>query len=276
MSLVRRRVKRSLSAAGFLLAHRQDLKRNLRFRNRHPGKRCFILCNGPSVLKQDLLLLRNEIVMSVSNGYLHKDFAQIRPAYHFVPSITYGLLTEQDVVRWFGEMHAGIGDAELFLASTEYDVVNKHALFHRRSVNYLCTARPFWPNESRIIDLCGIVPVIGSVPIMALISALYMGFGEIYLLGTDHDSLATGKYNYSYEPTVLRGKDSSTDGEGNMIAPVYDELKSHLLVWSQYRHVKRIARANGVSIFNATAGGMLDEFPRVVLADVLSVTIEES
>src|SRR5438445_9458842 len=103
-------------ALAFSLVHRRDLKQNRRFRDKHRGQRCFILCNGPSVLKQDLLPLRDEIVMSVSNGYLHKDFALIKPAYHFVPPVTYGPMTEQDFVRWFEEMDGRLGDVELFSA----------------------------------------------------------------------------------------------------------------------------------------------------------------
>src|SRR5262245_54602744 len=72
----------------------QELKRNRRLLGRHRGARCFVLANGPSVLKQDLLPLRDEVVLSVSNGYLHKDFDAIAPAYHFVPPIPYGKIKE--------------------------------------------------------------------------------------------------------------------------------------------------------------------------------------
>lgn len=263
MSVISTRAKKAAAALAFLILHRRDMRGNRRFRNKHQGERCFILCNGPSVLKQDILPLRNEIVMSVSNGYLHKDFERIRPAYHFVPSVTYGMMTEQDFVQWFREMDDRLGDAELFLGSTEYPLVKKHGLFPGRTVNYLCCARPFLAGETKVIDIGGIVPVIASVPIMCLLAAIYMGFKEIYLLGVDHDSLITREYKYSFEPTVLRGKDYSVDEEGRVRIPLYEELQAYLLVWSQYRHLKQIAEANAVSIFNATAGGLLDEFPRV-------------
>lgn len=254
-----------------MLTHRALLRRNGHFRGRHSGERCFILCNGPSVLAQDLLPLRHETVMSVSSGYLHTDFQRIRPQYHLVPSITYGRMSEDDTVRWFTEMHDKLGDAQLFLASSEYPLVKRHSLFANRSVSYICQARPFFPYEKAIIDICGAVPKVASVPIMCLIVALYMGFRDMYLLGTDHDSFATRQYKYSFEPTVLRGKDFAVDTEGKIRVPLYEELKANLLLWQQYRHVKRIAAANGRNIYNATAGGMLDEFPRIALEDVLSV-----
>jgi len=269
MNRILNRLRRAMRTLTFMVLHHGGLRRNRRFRNKHRGGRCFILCNGPSVLKQDLLPLQNEIVMSVSSGHLHKDFERIKPAYHFVPPVTYGMITEQDFVQWFEEMDSKLGEAELFLGSTEYQLVKTHSLFSRRYVNYLCTARQFRPNEIGIIDICGLVPIIQSVPIMCLIVALYMGFKEIYLIGTDHDSLATGEYKYAFEPTVLQGKDLAVDSEGNIRAPFYDELKAYLKLWTQYRHIKKIAQSNGVTIYNATAGGILDEFPRVKLVEVL-------
>ncbi|MFZ5862537.1 MAG: hypothetical protein ACOYXR_06855 [Nitrospirota bacterium] len=269
MTGVRHAAKRVSRALGFRVFHHGDLRANRRFRSRHRGERCFILCNGPSVLKQDLTPLRNEVVMSVSSGYLHTDFHRISPAYHFVPPVTYGVMQEEDFVRWFKEMDGRLGRAELFLGSSEYHLVKGHALFPTRRVNYLCSARPFWPGETRIIDICGLVPVIGSVPIMCLMVALYMGFAEIYLLGTDHDSLITREYKYSFEPTVLRGKDFAVDDAGSIKIPLYEELNAYVALWTQYRHLKRIARANGVTISNATVGGMLDEFPRVQLAEII-------
>lgn len=265
-----RRVGKGLKAVGFLIRHWFLLRQNRRFRDRHKGQRVFVLCNGPSVLKQDLLPLRNEIVMSVSNGYLHKDFERIRPKYHFVPKITYGKITEHDAVQWFEEMDSKLGQAELFLAAGEYGLVQRHELFRRRSVHYLCLGRPFLHFERGIIDICGLVPIISSVPIMCLIAAMYMGFKEIFLLGTDHDSLVTGQYRYSFEPTVLRGKDLFVGADGNTQCPFYVELKSYYFLFNQYRDLKRIAGANGIQIYNATAGGLLDEFPRVNLSDVLT------
>jgi hypothetical protein len=46
---------------------------------------------------------------------------------------------------------------------------------------------------------------------------------------------------------------------------VYDELWSNAILLQQYRNIKNIAAQNGVSIFNATLSGALDEFERVGL-----------
>ena len=244
---------------------------NASLRGIHQGRRCFVLCNGPGVKQQNLLPLAGEKVISVSNGYLHPDFGRFRPRYHCVPQITYGRLTEDDVVRWFGEMHERLGDAELFLSTTEQPLVESRRLFPGRKVRYLCLhgsldERP----HSQIPDISQAIPRVQSVPIMCLMLAMYLGFERIYLLGTEHDHFKTGEYKYFYEPTVLKGKDVSTNQDGQVVSSRYQEFHELAALWRQYRALREIAHANSIEIWNATAGGELDEFPRVRLEDVVT------
>jgi hypothetical protein len=236
---------------------------------RHPGERCFILCNGPSVNRQDLSALTGETVISVTNAYHHAEFNRIRPRYHCVPQISYVKLTEGDVVAWFREMDSCLGDAELFLSSTEEPLVRRHALFLQRTVRYVFFMGGFESLGARIPDIAGRIPGVQSVPIMGLSIAMYMGFRQIYLLGTDHDSFITGEYKYFYEPTVLRGKDLSVDMDGRVLTNRHDDFQGLATLWRQYRALRQIAEANNIEIFNATAGGALDEFPRISLDSIV-------
>lgn len=246
-------------------------KNNIQYKDIHKGQRCFILCNGPSINKQDLLPLQNEVVFSVSSGYHHKDYATIKPKYHCVPRITYGKLTINDVVNWFKEMDQKIGDADLFLNYTEESLVKENGLFKDRKVNYLWMEGESYGDLCKIYNLTEIIPSPQSVPIMCLIIAMYMGFKKIYLIGTEHDSFRTGEYKYFYKPTILAGKDYSVTADGK-ISPdysLYEELTAYAILWKQYRFLKTIAVNNDISIFNATFGGALDEFERVELETVL-------
>ncbi|WP_311043465.1 hypothetical protein [Rhizobium lentis] len=242
--------------------------RNAQLRNRHAGERCFILANGPSVKQQDISLLKSEHVISVSSGYLHSDYAEIAPAYHCVPQITYGLMSRADVVAWFSEMHQKLGHAMLFLNYTEEPVVREEKLFPGRDVRYTVFAGGFseYPTDA-LPDIASRIPAVQSVPVMCLMIAMYMGFSEIYLLGTDHDHFRTAEYKYSFEPTVLRDKDSTVDAGGKPHS-WYAEFVGLARLWEQYRSIKQIAQHHGIRIFNATAGGELDEFPRVDFASL--------
>ncbi|WP_245293698.1 hypothetical protein [Rhizobium bangladeshense] len=269
----------SLRSAFLAKKHaREELKRlaaplalaaqNVQLRNRHAGQRCFILANGPSIKQQDIRVLKSEHVISVSSGYLHSDYAEIAPAYHCVPQITYGLMSRADVVAWFREMHQKLGHAVLFLNHTEEAVAREEKLFAGRQVRYTVFSGGFseYPTDE-IPDIASRIPAVQSVPVMGLMIAMYMGFSEIYLLGTDHDHFRTAEYKYSFEPTVLRGKDSTVDAGGKPTS-WYAEFVGLARLWEQYRSIKQIAQHHGIRIFNATAGGELDEFPRVDFASL--------
>lgn len=237
----------------------------------HRGQRCFILCNGPTVRRQNLLPLAGEIVISVSNGYHHPDFQKFKPRYHCVPQVTYGQLTEADVVRWFTEMHDNLGHAEIFLSTTEEPLVRRHGLFKGRKIHYIFLHGALEHRARNTVpDIAGPTPHVQSVAIMAIMCALYMGFEDIFLLGTEHDHFKTGTYRYFYEPTVLKGKDISTNPDGSVRQYNFDMFQELVRLWGQYRTLREIAAADGVRIWNATAGGELDEFPRVRLEDVVA------
>lgn len=244
--------------------------RNADLKNRHGGTRFFILCNGPSVKKQNIRPLKDELVISVSSGYLHPDYADIAPRYHCVPQITYGLLTRKDVIAWFCEMHSRLGKATLILSATEESLVREEGLFPGRDVHYVHLKGLFSDLPPGMIpDLTAPIPAVQSVPILALMLAMYMGGDKLYLLGTDHDHFRSGEYKYSYEPTLLKGKDIFVDEKDQLRGGWFAEFSALTVLWSQYRSVREIAHANGIEIFNATHGGELDEFPRVELDEII-------
>lgn len=252
------------------LVPREVLTANGPLKDRHASQRCFIVGNGPSVKQVDLRRLQGEAVFSVSNGYLHEGYAAMAPQYHCVPQITYGRMTEADVVSWFREMDQSIGHATLFLNETEAGLVRQHGLFPKRRVHYLALRNSFDElDDRRIIDLTEPVPRVESVPVMTLMVALYMGFREIVLLGIDHDHFKTGRYVYAFDPQVQKGKDFSVKDNGEVLTPRHDEFQSLARLWRQYRVLSEIAQHHGISILNASSSSELDEFPRARLDDVL-------
>lgn len=241
------------------------LSANAKLHARHAGERCFVLGNGPSAKEIDLSRLAGEKIFSVSNGYLHVGYDIAAPQYHCVPQITYGRMKEADVVSWFIEMHDRLGKAELFLNETEADLVGRHRLFKGRVVHYVALREQFDPSGpcDAVPDISRPIPRVESVPIMALMIAMYLGFNEIVILGVDHDSWRTGSYTYAFSPQVVAGIDPSVTPEGRVLTPHYDTFHSMARLWQQYRCLRRIAEANGITIINGNAQGELDEFKRL-------------
>jgi hypothetical protein len=80
---------------------------NTALKFRHQGQRAFILCNGPTTLRQNLLPLAGELVFSVSSGYLHPDYDRIKPRYHCIPQITYDRAGRRGLVHGNARAHCG-------------------------------------------------------------------------------------------------------------------------------------------------------------------------
>ncbi|MGO6971202.1 hypothetical protein [Rhizobium leguminosarum] len=265
---LRRRHKQRIHLSEAIL---QALKANQDLAGCHQDQRCFILANGPSVKALDLTVLEGETVISVSNGYLHADFMRIAPKYHVVPQITYGTMTEDQVVRWFAEMHENLGEAELFLNETEAGIVAERKLFAGRKVRYVALRTNFDEiSDTSTIDIAKPIPRIDSVPVLALMIAMHMGFKNIVLLGVDHDSWRSGYYKYAFDLKTQADTDFSVTSDGRILSPNYDTFQSLARLWRQYRRLGMIASANGVRIINGGKGGELDEFERIPLNLLLS------
>lgn len=243
---------------------------NIKFKNIHKGERCFIICNGPSISKQNLLPLKDEIVFSVSSGYHHKDYLTIQPKYHCQPGIEYSeKLTEELYVSWFKEIDCKTGRSELFLRATDEPFIRKHHLFPNRKINYVHLCSDWDESMSKIRDITKKMPRVQAVPIMCLMIAMYMGFKEIYLIGVDLDSFRTGEYKHFHGSTVMVD-DVAVDSNGMLRQSLYEEFQINLILWKQFRILKNIAQATGISIFNATDGGALDVFERVNLEEIVN------
>ena len=244
-------------------SEREKLNRNKLLKNIHKGKRCFILCNGPSVNDQNLTALRNEIVISVSSGYNHNGYAEIKPKYHVVPQITFGRFTEEDAIAWFGEMDRCLLSEILFLSSQQYNLVEKSGLLTTKHIHYVGMFGDF-TGDLCVPSIDKYIPGVQSVPVLAIMIAMYMGFNRIYLLGTDHDWFIKKNYLYAFGPTIFAGKDPGVERDGRMPdLRLADELPIAATIWGQYRALREIAEKNKIKIYNATAGGALDEFERV-------------
>jgi hypothetical protein len=253
------------------------IRNNLVYKDIHKGQRCFILCNGPSVKNENLALLKGEIVMSVSQGYNHRDFDTISPKYHCLPQITYGSITKDDVIEYFKVMHTRIGNAELFLNETESELVDKYNLFPNRKVNYVCLSPfkfkdPYKKTEKGFPDITGIIPGVESVPVLCLMIALYMGFSKIYLLGVDHN-FTDKKYEYAFNENIFKYKHKGVSVDNEIKDNNYHMFYTLTSLWEQYRYIKEMALLNDVDIYNLSPSSELDEFEKCSLEHVVSNTL---
>lgn len=243
---------------------------NVKFHNIHNGERLFILCNGPSMKEMDLKRLENEHTMAVSNFYLHDDYRTIKPQYYCFAQFSYTeRFTKQVALDWLMDIQRHGGGPQYFFSTNEKGLIEKTHVMDNERVNYIY----FGKDSLYYEDICLDKPImpVQSVPIMCIQIALYMGFKEIYLLGTEHDIIMTSKYRYFYDnkKSIVDRKDISIGNNGEVNMKVEDLLKETKKLWEQYSVLKYIAESYGAVIFNATRGGMLDIFERVDFDTIL-------
>lgn len=244
--------------------YQEIVERNKRFKGIHKNERLFVLCSGPSIQKMDLTVLKNEITMAVHSFYLHKDISVIQPEYYCNARWEYNeKVTEKVAETYLKDLKKSVGKSQYFFSVREKEIIDRIQVFDPEEIHYYCYGKASSLYEE--VDLCrGIMPV-HSVPVICLQLAIYMGFKEVYLLGTEHDFLTTKKYAYFYDrkQAVTGDTDITIDADSNLVMRFSDALADAYALWENYKVVKRIAEKNDIRIYNATVGGALDLFPRV-------------
>lgn len=249
---------------------RRRLKRNIELQGRHTGQRCFILANGPSLVKEDLALLGNELLISCNQGQILTESCNLAPRYHaFIDDIFL-----QDGYSGFLNEMVTLQERRSTTLLTSCQIAQE---MRRRAPNIeLFETHQFLISEyvarsmTRPPDLTVAQFGFHSVIHMAVTCALYMGFKEIYLLGCDMDYFVNPHetFKHSY-------------GEGQFGAA--DKTAGELFGWGQielmnwcirefreFDELRRTAEAGGQRIVNAGRGGALHIFERESLDQIIS------
>lgn len=257
-------------------------QKNINFKNVHQGRRCFILATGPSVKTQNLSLLEHELCIGVSQFYLHKDIELISPEYH-VLAPSHPPFNFNDLNKVFEGLKNIYGDrVTCFLgyapyAFSNYRFLQEHPEFKHDNQYFLNYSGSSAIDESNYSDddIWAIEKnpfSIRTVVYSALQIAIYMGCKEVYLIGCDHDYLndtnrVTNHHFYKEEAGI-------SDAEHLSEFTTERWFEEYYFRWKQYRLIRNYAQSVGCQIFNATAGGMLDIFPRVKLEDVTGLSVK--
>lgn len=231
-----------------------------KFKNMYKGKRCFIVGLGPSLTIDDVEKLKGEITFSLNDVFQLFDKTDWRPTYYLCQELLSRMspmlydrlkenLTKNPMPQIFLPHckyirrlrkefpHTEITSLPIEIDWCQYTKDNSRLPFSRKCERIISNAHT---TVYSIIQL-----------------AVYMGFSEIYLLGTDCNYQVGARHCYDskLEFSFNNAKKCKMDTEG--------VLKGFI------KAREAVDKIDGVTIYNATRGGMLEEFPRVDLDEVV-------
>ena len=247
------------------------LRKNRIFKDRHKGERCFILGSGNSIMEQDLKRLKDEIVMTQNHFHVHGDINIINPKYHVVVPKYQPKEYDKDWITWLNSMDEKLPKETVFFMgkNTKY-LVDDLSLFYGR-VYYIKGGQDCMLIRKAPVDITRSIMSIPTALNQCLAIAIYMGFGEIILLGFDMDQ----NYRLS-DRTKVRFYDSSPITTNKAEETILESTRTSGIAWfnmwiswRQYNLLRQKAEKEGIRIINATKGGLLNMFKRQTYEDIL-------
>lgn len=244
---------------GYVPRHPELFKQLEKFKDKHKGQRCFIVATGPSLTLEDVNKLKGEICWTCNSGINLFDKTDWRPQYYAIADgIAFNRLKEKIrctsmPTSFYNHVDIDWGGKNVYPLPVWVSLCMDQAT---RRVIPKC-----WRKKRMSSDITKKVYMGGNVTNVILQICFYMGFSEIYLLGCD--------CNYKKQTHADLTKYTNSD---QLYADA--DYVGHSMILD-HRCAAKEARKRGVKIYNATRGGMIEEYPRVNLDDVLHGKTEE-
>ena len=230
-------------SATFHPLRRMSIARLAALKDAHRGQRAFILGNGPSLGKTDVIKLENEFTFGMNRVYLA--FEEWGFQTSLLVSVN-DLVIEQSAseiealklpkfLSWRSRAFIKPDDNTTFLHST-YD-------------------RPSFSK-----DLRGRVWEGATVTYVALQLAFHMGFDPVILIGVDHSFSSKGKANTT---VVSKGEDKDHFAGNYFGAGFRWQLPDLNMSERAYQMALNAYQEHGRHIFDASIDGQLTVFPKI-------------
>lgn len=214
-------------------------------KNKHQGERCFIVATGPSLTMQDLEKMKNEITFSMNSICLAFDETDWRPTYYGIQDMNVYSKMREYIEKLNVECKF-IGDN----ISKHIKGLENQYTFPLNMLHHNVNNKKY---RTKFSDNAYAVVYSGySITYSLLQIAAYMGFEEIYLVGTDCNYPSNMKHHFK---------------EYGHVDPNFSQAHDQMI--AAYEEAKKYTENNNIKIYNATRGGMLEVFERVDLDKVL-------
>ena len=230
------------------------------FENLHPGKRAFLIGNGPSLRDTPLHLLNEEVTFALNNisDYWEDTFPDTtwRPQYYYN--------TTAQALRykgWLEKANKAVDECHIAFVRANMPIVIKSNVcvlnvFVKRCGTCSAPAAGWSDNLS-----IGLMHYRMSMWGMAQVAA-YMGIKKMYFLGCDLGFSADTDDNI--DPNHFSDK-----YKGDFHWSPYLARRENFYHQEAHMGMAEALKKRGIEAYNATPGGELEAYPRVDLEDVL-------
>lgn len=238
--------------------NRDVLKRNIELKGLHVGKRCFIIATGPSLTIDDLELLEGEYTFGVNSIFKVFEKTNWRPTFYcLTDSAVYESFGKEILDYHFDTVISNIN--QTFIAKKHYKVIVNTITRIYRDYPFFSRFKSIFPWTKFSNDITKYIYSGDTVVYNMIQVAVWMGFKEIYLLGTDTNYKTKG-YNHS---SIVEYTMTNKDRLAKQDTASYRMIES-------YKIAKKKSLKSDFKIYNATRGGTLEVFQRVNLDSVIS------
>ncbi|MFM2484520.1 6-hydroxymethylpterin diphosphokinase MptE-like protein [Celerinatantimonas yamalensis] len=230
--------------------HKQ-LKKNIDLKDNHKNKRCFVIGNGPSINKQDLTLLKDEIVFMVNRAFLDSRYEIIKPKYHVI--VDPKLVTGEWSISFLDEIAKKNPDVTFLLNSGWYNLDILKPYKEKYNIYWIdgsLTITPMFFNKR--IDLTKRT-YSNAVVEHGITAAIYMGCDVINIMGVDGNGLCysllgrTDSHSYGHNPEDLTMSFQT-------IIRSLNSMSNSLRKW---HHLFEYCSKNEIKLNNLTKSGIL-------------------
>ncbi len=247
-----------------------EAKKNKELEDKHKGKRCFIIGNGPSIKRQNLNLLENEIVFVVNGFYRYEGYQKIKPNYYvFADAVFFQEDTGPMALTGFEKIWGYSNKPTIIVPfGTQKMIHNVYGWDKKTSIYYYDGSMSFEDGYVKKWDMSKTVPSPQNVVQVAMLTATYMGFKEIYLLGIEQTDIISCIEGYMKDGEILRYAYEVDDNlrkvrcKNKLVLSLEEDLKGYARIFHLYKEIYHFCAAQGIDVYNCTPETLVKGIPK--------------
>ncbi len=226
-------------------------------KNKHKGKRAFIIGNGPSLKLEDLNKLKKEITFSANRIYLAFDEISWRPTYY---SVEDNLVLSQN----YEQINALNNTIKIFPNSL---LKLKPPINNAIYFNFY--QETFYPNQPKMSSNPFKGLYWGSTIVFTMIQlAVYMGINEIYLVGVDFNFVVPTGADQNPNELTCHGENNHFHKDYRKKGEKWNVPNLHIQERS-FQSIKEFCAMNNIIIRNISRKSHLNIIEKANFDDII-------